>query len=161
MSPSPAASPQPAVADGPDLPDLPDVEHVEIHATAGGDGAAVRTFAFHLRDGRALVAPVEWYPRLAGATLDELAVVEMWGDVVEWPLINEVLPVRFLLEGVRGNEGADSLAEWRALMDRRRAQIARGDEPEPHFPTLPLPDGWDADDADDDAADAPGPAPAR
>ena len=28
-------------------------------------------------------------------------------------------------------------------MDRRRAQIARGEEPEPHYPTLPLPDGWD------------------
>lgn len=34
-------------------------------------------------------------------------------------------------------------------MIRRRTQIAAGEQPEPHYPTLPLPDWWEenADDA--------------
>lgn len=45
--------------------------------------------------------------------------------------------------GRQSLEPVSSLESWEALMDRRRAQIARSEEPEPHYPTLPLPDWWD------------------
>ena len=90
--------------------------------------------------------PVVWSPRLLHATPEELADVEVSPFGVHWPQLNEDLSVRSILEGRASPEGAESVAAWRALMDRRRAQIAAGEEPEPHYPTLPLPDWWDEED---------------
>lgn len=114
----------------------PQIERAEV-----GDGR----LTVHLSDGRSLSVPLGWYPRLAFATPEELAVVETEGEDLEWPLLNETIPLRALLEGRPSQEGARSLARWKALMERRRAQIARGEEPEPHYPTLPLPEGWEAE----------------
>lgn len=102
-----------------------------------------------LADGRAVSVPLAWSARLLYATPDERADVEADPFGLYWPQVNEAWSVEGMLAGQADGrpwgEGADGFAVWRALMDRRRAQIAAGEEPEPHYPTLPLPDGWDAD----------------
>lgn len=105
-----------------------------------------------LTGGSEVSAPLDWYPRLARATPEERAVyeVEPGGRAVHWPLVNEDLRVSGVVLGRPSPESASSLEAWQALMDRRRAQIAAGEEPEPHYPTLPLPDWWDDDEEGDD-----------
>jgi hypothetical protein len=54
-----------------------------------------------LQDGRVLSVPLAWFPRLARATPDQLAVFE-WlglGEGVHWPLLDEDLSIAGLLEG--------------------------------------------------------------
>lgn len=119
--------------------------------TALPEPIAVRSsdevLAVELSDGRTVSVPLVWYPRLSYATADERAVVEVTPFGVRWPLVNEDVSVEMILRGMPSDEEPQSLRAWTELMGRRRAQLARGDEPEPHYPTLPLPDGWDEDEA--------------
>ncbi|MCO6049427.1 DUF2442 domain-containing protein [Mesorhizobium sp. RP14(2022)] len=52
-----------------------------------------------LRDGRELVTPLWWYPRLLAATPEERENVELMLDGVHWPDIDEDLSVRGMLRG--------------------------------------------------------------
>ena len=99
-----------------------------------------------LEDGRAVSVPLAWSARLLYATPDERADVETDPFGLYWPQLNESWSVVGMLAGCPSAEGPESLNEWRARMDRRRAQIEAGKVPEPHFPTLPLPEWWDEDD---------------
>ena len=96
-----------------------------------------------LDDGRALSVPIAWSPRLLYGTPEERSDVEADPSGVHWPLLNESFSLDGMLAGHPSAEGPSSLAAWQALMERRRVQRARGDDPEPHYPTLPLPDWWD------------------
>ncbi len=116
-----------------------------VEAEVGRDAVTVR-----LSDGRAVSFPIAWSPRLLHAMPDELAEVEVSPYGVHWPQLNADISVRGILAGRPGTEEPESIEAWRALMDRRRAQIAAGEEPESLYPTLPLPDWWD---------DENGPAP--
>ena len=44
-----------------------------------------------LMDGRKIVTPLEWYPRLAGASRDERANFEIMPKGIHWPDIDEDL----------------------------------------------------------------------
>ena len=113
-----------------------------VEAEVGRDAVTVR-----LSDGRAVSFPIAWSPRLLYAMPDELAEVEVSPYGIHWPQLNADVSVRGILVGRPSTEGPESIEAWRALMDRRRAQIAIGEEPEPHYPTLPLPDWWDDESA--------------
>lgn len=54
-----------------------------------------------LVDGRKVSAPLAWFPKLANATLAELANWKLLGDGqgIHWPDINEDLSVNGLLKG--------------------------------------------------------------
>ena len=54
-----------------------------------------------LADGRTLTVPLAWFPRLAGASAQDLAEVELLGDGegIHWPALDEDLSVRGLLAG--------------------------------------------------------------
>ena len=107
-------------------------------AHAVGSGVAVG-----FTDGRVVIVPPDWHPRLAYATAEERAEIDAHPLGLPWPVLNLDLSPRGVLRERPLSDSEATLSEWRALMDRRRAQIARGEEPEPHYPTLPLPDGWD------------------
>ena len=96
-----------------------------------------------LDDGRVISVPTAWSPRLLYGTPAERSDVEADPFGVHWPQLNESFSVDGMLAGHPSVEGPARLAAWQALMDRRRVQIARGEEPEPHYPTLPLPDWWE------------------
>ncbi|WP_420454454.1 DUF2442 domain-containing protein [Rubrivirga sp.] len=122
----------------------PTLEIAFAHAV--GSGVAVG-----FTDGRVVIVPPDWHPRLAYATAEERAEIETDPLGLHWPALNlDLSPMGVLREGPI-TESETTLCDWRALMDRRRAQIAAGEEPEPHYPTLPLPDWWDEEDGAESA----------
>ena len=132
---TPALVPAPFETD-PESTSAPEI----AFAHAVGSGIAVG-FA----DGRVIIVPPDWHPRLAYATAEERAEIEADSDGLHWPALNLDLSPRGLLRERAIAESEATLSGWRSLMDRRREQIAAGEEPEPHYPTLPLPDWWDED----------------
>jgi Protein of unknown function (DUF2442) len=54
-----------------------------------------------LADGRTIIVPLSWYPRLANATAEQRAEYELLGhgEYIHWPQIDEDLSVRGLLRG--------------------------------------------------------------
>jgi hypothetical protein len=77
------------------------------------------TLAVDLEDGRTLVAPLAWYPRLSHGTPPER---ERWeligrGEGIHWPDLDEDISVANLLDGKASGESQRSLARW--LEERR------------------------------------------
>jgi Protein of unknown function (DUF2442) len=71
-------------------------------------------FTVHLDDGRALLVPLAWYPRLLHGNPEERLALEMiaGGEGIHWPLLDEDISVAGLLEGRSSAESAASLARW-------------------------------------------------
>ena len=72
------------------------------------------TLGVELADGRAISLPLDWYPRLAGATPQER---NNWrliggGEGIHWPDLDEDLSVESLLAGRKSGESSQSLARW-------------------------------------------------
>lgn len=67
-------------------------------------------------DGRSLVVPLTWYPRLAHGTLQERQNWQLLGDgyAIEWPDLDEHIGVEGLLAGRRSGESENSLERWLA-----------------------------------------------
>ena len=59
--------------------------------------------ALHVRlaDGREVITPLWWYPRLANATPSQRNNVELMLDGVHWPDVDEDLSIRGMLTGWR------------------------------------------------------------
>jgi hypothetical protein len=72
-----------------------------------------------LADGRALLVPLDWYPRLAHATADERRNWQLIGDgyAIEWPDLDEHIGVEGLLAGRRSGESERSLQRWLEARD--------------------------------------------
>lgn len=76
------------------------------------------TLGVDLRDGRSLLVPLAWYPRLAYAAAEER---NNWrligqGEGIHWADLDEDISVIGLLEGRPSGESQDSLQRW--LADR-------------------------------------------
>jgi len=54
-----------------------------------------------LADGREVITPLWWYPRLSNATPAQRNHVELMPDGVHWPDVDEDLSVRGMLAGWR------------------------------------------------------------
>ena len=69
-----------------------------------------------LADGRSLVIPLEWYPRLAYGTMEERQNWQLLGDgyAIEWPDLDEHIGIEGLLAGRRSGESQKSFARWLA-----------------------------------------------
>lgn len=74
-----------------------------------------------LNDGRTIIAPLAWYPRLWHGTPDERRDVEIIGDglYLHWPRLDEDLSVSGILAGRPSGESDASFQRW--LATRRRA----------------------------------------
>ncbi len=75
-----------------------------------------------LDDGRTLVVPIAWFPRLSYGTTEERVDVNILGDGVAlyWPQLDEEIGIDGLLLGRKSLESDRSLAQWQVEMDRRR-----------------------------------------
>lgn len=73
-------------------------------------------FGVVLADGRTLVVPLEWYPRLQYAAPDERRNWQLLGDgyAIEWPDLDEHIGIEGLLAGRRSGESRASLNRWLA-----------------------------------------------
>jgi hypothetical protein len=58
----------------------------------------------HLTDGRTIIVPLAWYPKLLHATPEQRRDLRIIGDgeYIHWPQIDEDLTVSGLLRGTRG-----------------------------------------------------------
>jgi len=54
-----------------------------------------------LTDGRKIATPLEWYPRLKGATAKQRANFELMPMGIHWPDVDEDLGVAGMLKGRR------------------------------------------------------------
>jgi hypothetical protein len=54
-----------------------------------------------LVDGRKIVTPLAWYPRLLGASAAHRAKYELMAMGIHWPLIDEDLSIAGMLKGRR------------------------------------------------------------
>ena len=80
-----------------------------------------------LADGRTIILPLAWYPRLWYGTPDERNRFEIFGDgtYIHWPDLDEDLTVAGLLAGHRSLESPGSLKRWLAA---RSHPLALGGE---------------------------------
>jgi hypothetical protein len=75
--------------------------------------------AVEIADGRTVLAPLAWYPRLQHATKAER---EDWSifedsdgrDIIFWEQVDELIPVIALLAGVPSREAKRSVDRWLA-----------------------------------------------
>ena len=74
-----------------------------------------------LVDGRTIVAPLAWFPRLWHGTPEERGNIEIIGDgaILHWPDLDEDLSVSGLLAGRHSGESQESLMKW---LGERRAR---------------------------------------
>src|SRR3990167_11084102 len=74
-----------------------------------------------LVDGRTIIVPLVWYPRLWHGNPEERNHYEIFGDgaYIHWPELDEDLTVDGLLAGRRSKESPQSLKKW---LDERRAR---------------------------------------
>ena len=78
--------------------------------------------AVELVDGRTIIVPLVWYPRLWHGTPEERERFEIFGDgaYFHWPALDEDLTVAGLLAGQRSGESPQSLRQWLASRKARR-----------------------------------------
>jgi hypothetical protein len=74
-----------------------------------------------LVDGRTIIVPLVWYPRLWHGTPGECSHFEIFGDgaYIHWPDLDEDLTVAGLLAGRHSGESAQSLKKW---LEARKGQ---------------------------------------
>ena len=67
-----------------------------------------------LVDGRTVMVPLAWFPRLWHGTPQERSHFEIFGDgaYIHWPDLDEDLTVAGLLAGQRSGESPQSLKKW-------------------------------------------------
>ncbi len=67
-----------------------------------------------LTDGRTIITPLTWYPRLMYGTAKERAKFEIIGDgrYVHWPDLDEDLTIAGILAGRQSRESNESLKRW-------------------------------------------------
>ena len=70
--------------------------------------------AVDLTDGRTIITPLAWYPRLLHGTPQERANFEIIGDgkYLHWPDLDEDLTIAGILAGRQSGESAKSLKKW-------------------------------------------------
>jgi hypothetical protein len=86
-----------------------ETEPVAVHVTVTEDKLTV-----DLADGRSLVVPLAWYPRLVQGSPAERQHWQLLGDgyAIAWPALDEHIGVEGLLAGRRSGESPQSFARW-------------------------------------------------
>lgn len=76
-------------------------------------------FSVEIADGRTVLVPLKWYPRLRHSTVTERADWRVMEDsdgrdIVFWEQLDEMIPVIALLSGVPSRESERSFERWLA-----------------------------------------------
>jgi hypothetical protein len=86
-----------------------EVEPIAVEVTVTNEKLIV-----DLVDGRSLIIPLEWYPRLAYGSPRERQNWQLLGDgyAIEWPDLDEHIGIEGLLAGRRSGESKKSFDRW-------------------------------------------------
>lgn len=89
---------------------------LEIEPLATTVSVTADDFTVDLADGRRLVVPLAWYPRLLNASDTERQNWQLLGDgyAIEWPDLDEHIGIEGLLAGRHSGESQHSFARWLA-----------------------------------------------
>ena len=81
-----------------------------------------------LVDGRTIIVPLVWFPRLWQGTERERNRFEIFGDgaYLHWPDLDEDLTVAGLLAGRRSGESAQALKNWLTTRKGKRMGVGEG-----------------------------------
>jgi hypothetical protein len=77
-----------------------------------------------LKDGRTIITPLLWYPRLCYATELERQTFQILRNVIYWPELDEEISVRGMLLGRMSGESQQSIQRW--LMQRQEKHLTNG-----------------------------------
>ena len=93
-------------------------EPVAVNLNVTGENLVV-----DLRDGRTILVPLEWYPRLLHASPKERRNWQLLGGgyAVEWPDLDEHIGIEGLVAGRRSGESRRSFQRW---LDGRRGEAS-------------------------------------
>jgi len=93
---------------------------LETEPTAANITVTEDDLVVDLVDGRRLIVPLAWYPRLMYATAAERQNFQLLGDgyAIEFPDLDEHIGIEGLLAGRHSGEGQKSLEKW--LNKRKR-----------------------------------------
>lgn len=94
---------------------------LEMEPIATGISVSDDDLTVELADGRRIIVPLAWYPRLLHATPAERDNWQLLGDgyAIEWPDLDEHIGVEGLLAGRHGGESRQSLDRWLAARAKR------------------------------------------
>ena len=72
------------------------------------------TLAVYLNDGRIIVVPIDWFPRLLHGTKEERNTWKLIGkgSGIHWPHLDEDISVEGLLAGRASGESQRSINRW-------------------------------------------------
>jgi hypothetical protein len=72
-----------------------------------------------LADGRSLIVPLSWYPRLLHASPEERQNWQLLGDgyAIEWTDLDEHIGIEGLLAGRQSGESQQSFERWRSMRE--------------------------------------------
>jgi hypothetical protein len=89
---------------------------LEIEPAASNVTVTDEDLSVELADGRRIVVPLAWYPRLFQASEAERRNWQLLGDgyAIEWPDLDEHIGVEGLLAGRHSGESIQSLECWQA-----------------------------------------------
>ncbi|HXW30661.1 MAG TPA: DUF559 domain-containing protein [Xanthobacteraceae bacterium] len=82
-----------------------------------------------LEDGRKIATPLDWYPRLKGASPPQRANFELMPMGIHWPELDEDLGIAGMLKGRRGRAARATSPRLRGEVDARSAS---GEGVDPH-----------------------------
>lgn len=87
---------------------------LESEPLATGVSVTDEEFIVDLTDGRRIVVPLAWYPRLFYGSASERHNWRLLGDgyAIEWPDLDEHIGIEGLLAGRQGGESQESLNRW-------------------------------------------------
>ena len=93
---------------------------LETEPTAANITVTEDDLVVDLVDGRRLIVPLAWYPRLVYATAAERQNFQLLGDgyAIEFPDLDEHIGIEGLLAGRHSGESQKSLEKW--LNERKR-----------------------------------------
>jgi hypothetical protein len=70
------------------------------------------TLSVDLADGRTILVPLAWFPRLVHGTARERSKFKLGRNGIHWPELDEDIPIAGLLNGEMSGESMQSIHRW-------------------------------------------------